>query len=412
MDKEIKICFIGTVNAMPMMYAKLFKENKYSVKYIVDVPVENQLSRPENHFKDISYPYPSWIKEIIIKKPSIKTLFPRFFFGSILKEVSDCNVFFLNDWYISLAPFLPPDSYIIVLPHGADLDTWCNPEMASSISKVGLFKSFAFIKKIIANTIIKNMRKGLSCSDVVTYFPKGLNIDADRIVDECEKAGKKIIRRSDVDTSIVDLNNFSKRLSCKDNQTFNICSAVRFDYIHRVGVKNIYLKGNDIIIKGISKFHREVTKDIRVVFFEKGQDVEEAKKLCHEYGISNVVQWRKTVPLDELLNIMFDSDVCFDQVGKHWIGAVGVYALLLDKPLIANYQYDAFCNIVNNFNPILKSETEDEVFYSLKLVFEQKEKGGLVKDLNRNFALNTFSANKVFQEYVSVIDECFINLKA
>jgi len=324
-----------------------------------------------------------------------------------LKEASDCNVFFLNDWYISLAPFLPKNSYVIVLPHGADLDTWCNPKMVNSISKVGLFKSLSFIKKILANIVINNMRNGLRHSNVVTYFPEGFNSDADYILNECSKYGKEIVRRYDVDTTIVDLESINDQGGDSKSALFNICSAVRFDYISRSGVENKYLKGNDIIIKGIARFYREVSKDINVVFFEKGQDVAEAKKLCEEYGIHSVVQWKKTVPLDELLGIMFNSDVCFDQVGSHWIGAVGVYALLLDKPLIANYPCRHFSDNSSDTNPILKSESADEVFDSLKLIFDRKCSGYKDVNVNRVFALEFFGAERVFKKYKLLIEDYF-----
>src|SRR5690606_12198972 len=144
-----------------------------------------------------------------------------------------------------LAPFLSKNSYVIVLPHGADLDTWCNPKMVNSISKVGLFKSLSFIKKILANIVINNMRNGLRHSNVVTYFPEGFNSDADYILNECSKYGKEIVRRYDVDTTIVDLESINDQGGDSKSALFNICSAVRFDYISRSGVENKYLKGND-----------------------------------------------------------------------------------------------------------------------------------------------------------------------
>jgi len=322
-----------------------------------------------------------------------------------LKEASDCNVFFLNDWYISLAPFLPRNSYIVIISSGADLHTWCNPKMAESVASVGLFKSLSFMKSKIARVMINNMRKGLACANVVTYFPRGMNIDADCILDECSKGGAKIIRRYDVDTSLVDIEKFSKS-NFENDSKFRICSAVRFDYIAEEGAPNNCLKGNDLIIKGIAKFYREVSTDVSVVFFEKGRHVNEAKKLCDECGISGIVEWRKTVPLNELLNIMYYSDVCFDQVGSHWIGAVGVYALLLDKPLIANYSDENFFVSDDGFKPILKSETTEGVYGSLCSVYEGE---GGVKNANRNFALSKFGPHRVFQEYKILIDSYFGN---
>ena len=42
------------------------------------------------------------------------------------------------------------------------------------------------------------------------------------------------------------------------------------------------------------------------------------------------------MPLQELLDLYGEMDVCFDQVGTHWIGAVGAYAMWLGIPLVAN----------------------------------------------------------------------------
>ena len=103
---------------------------------------------------------------------------------------------------------------------------------------------------------------------------------------------------------------------------------------------------------------------------------------------------------------MYYSDVCFDQVGSHWIGAVGVYALLLDKPLIANYSDENFFVSDDGFKPILKSETTEGVYGSLCSVYEGE---GGVKNANRNFALSKFGPHRVFQEYKILIDSYFGN---
>ena len=55
-DKTHLIVFLGTMNAMPMMYAWELKKLGYRVLYFVDRPQSDTLSRPENHFPEISYP--------------------------------------------------------------------------------------------------------------------------------------------------------------------------------------------------------------------------------------------------------------------------------------------------------------------------------------------------------------------
>jgi len=391
-----KIAFVGTVNAMPMMYAKKFKAAGYDTIYVVDVSADNKLSRPEAHFPDVQYPYEKWVKELLIKRPSLKSVLPRIFFRKIINQVSCRDVYFLCDWYISIAPFLSQKATVIILPHGADLDTWCNESKADQIARSGKFSFFFPLKKIIAKIIINNMRKGLSRADAITYFPEKFNEDGDLVLREFD--GKKIFRRYDVDLSLVNLSNHEK-----EGDLLTICSAVRFDYIDKNDSGNKYLKGNDVIIRGISKYYREHSKKIRVLFFNKGRDLMEAKRLCVDEGIADVVEWKDTVPLRELIDIYNRSDICFDQVGRHWMGAVGVYALLANKPLIANYRPEILDGQLKGINPILQASTVDQVFNNLLRLSDPVERL-CVGSKGREFASNNFDADNLFHEYVNYIE--------
>lgn len=397
----MNIVFIGTTNAMPMSYAIKFKEQGYSVKYIVDVPSLDTLSRPECHYENISYPYPEWIKEITILNPSIKCLYPKFFYSSILNEIDDGDVFFLCDWYISLAPYLPQKSKIIILPHGADLDTWCNLSKADDIAKVGMFSFFKPLKKVLAKLIIKRMFKGLCFADVITYYPKGFNPEGDAIIQNVVNVkGCNVVRRYDVNLSV--LNGWDDAYQ-SSGDFLKICVAVRFDFKSIEGVENKYLKGSDLIIRGIAKYYNEYSKNIEVTFFEKGRDVELAKRLCQEEGIDKVVKWVKPVPLPQLFEKMKNSDICFDQVGGHWMGAVGIYALYLGKPVITNYRPDILNDFLQGIIPICQASTVDEVFEQLVNLSCNDTRRNVSKQ-GRTFAINNFSCNSAFNEYVKLLN--------
>lgn len=396
----MKIFFIGTTNAMPMAYAIELKKLNYDVKYIVDVASDNMLSRPEFHYDSIKYPYPNWIIEIKISKPSIKALYPYWGYKKIIDFSRDGDVYFLSDWYISIARFLPKNAKVIILPHGADLDSWCAPQKAIDIAKSGAFSSLWRIKKIIAEIIIRNMRLGLQRADAITYFPKGFNKDGDEIIDFFRKKKQiKIIRRYDVNLNNLNLKTGGNK---NKNQKFVICSPVRFDFILRDGVSNKYLKGNDLIIKAIGEFYRKHEKNIEIIFFNKGRDILDAKKMCDEEGISHLIKWSDTVPLGELLEKMSNSDVCFDQVGKHWMGAVGVYALYLDVPLITNYRPEIMDDFISGFNPIFQATKIEEIVKHLVDIRDNKELEN-IKINSRDFAIRNFSVNKVLDEYMEFI---------
>ena len=384
---------------MPMVYAKLLREFGFDVKYIVDVPKENTLSRPECHFEDISYPYPSWIKEIVTLRPSIRALLPRYLLKSILDEVKDFDVYFLCDWYISLAPFLPESSKIIILPHGADLDTWCNLKKANYVSRVGAFSWLWFLKKFVARRVIRNMRRGLFRANAVTYFPKGMNSDGEEVLVELPDTCEMVIRRYDINTA---LPQSVKRKFRDTTDRLTICSAVRFDFVCVEGGENKYLKGSDVIIKGISKFARSTSIPIKVIFFNKGRDVDGAKRLCHGEGIGNIVEWCDPLPFLDLLQVMNDSDICFDQVGNHWIGAVGAYSLLLGKPLIANYRPEVMDNHFRGFNPICQATTVDDVFNHLVRLSDVNDRKAKYTQ-GIDFAVENFSSQNTAEMYIKLI---------
>jgi len=69
---------------------------------------------------------------------------------------------------------------------------------------------------------------------------------------------------------------------------------------------------------------------IKVHFVEKGEDLHYAKEreLCKKLGLENVVIWHKEMPFKDLLALYRDSDICFDQLGDHWIAGIGGYAAM------------------------------------------------------------------------------------
>ncbi|RPD95630.1 hypothetical protein EGN69_07735 [Pseudomonas monteilii] len=89
------------------------------------------------------------------------------------------------------------------------------------------------------------------------------------------------------------------------------------------------------MLRGLALYY-ELNKNIEIHLVEKGEDFVAAKSLCHELGLSEVVVWHKEMTFKQLLSLYDKADICFDQVGAHWIGAIGGYALWLGKPLIAN----------------------------------------------------------------------------
>jgi hypothetical protein len=373
MMKEIKlskdevIVFMGTMNAMPMMYALELRKIGYEVIYFVDVPRQDILSRPENHFPDIKYPYPPWVVEWLLPSPILLPLLPRLFaalYRRKIKKITGKSVgcYILNGFHASLAPYLNRHSSKVGLSHGSDLDVWAN--VAGVTTLVASFKSrsiFKYLPKVISRDligrIIKNQYAGYSRSDVVCYFPIGFNAEGDSVIERLVESGVKYVPRYDISFEPLVGENREFRVQ---TDILNIFSGVRFLYRTFPDGNRGYNKGNNIIIEGVAKYYN-INSNIHLHFIEKGEDVDHAKELCKKFGIEKIITWHKEMPFKDLLALYRKSDICFDQVGGHWIGAIGGYAMWLGKPLIANADPALRSGIWPAENPICSARTAEEV---------------------------------------------------
>lgn len=371
LDKDGLIVFMGSMNAMPMMYAWELKKLGYNVLYFVDAPASDALSRPENHFKDIEYPYPDWIVEFKIPTQMALPYFSKLFALYISRKIRKISgkkitCFVLNGFFVSMAPHFRLVAKVVALSHGSDLDVWANKEnvatLASTFCKRSVFKIFPKpISRVLIKKAVDIQYCGFSASNAVIYFPAGFNRAGDDVVESLAKTGVNIFNRYDI--SFEPLKDVSRDFKTPENKTV-IFSGVRFLYKTFPDGNDEYSKGNDLIIRGLAKYYQR-NKNIEVHFVEKGEDVAYAKELCHKFGIDEVVVWHKEMPFRKLIDLYLRSDICFDQVGKHWIGAIGAYALFLGKPLIANVKMAVALDVFPKINPILSVASEGEIYDAL-----------------------------------------------
>jgi len=366
LNKDKAIVFLGSMNSMPMMYALELRNLGYEVIYFVDVSRKDALSRPECHFPDIDYPYPSWIVEFILPSQLLLPLFPNLFAAlyqrrikRITKKAVGC--FVLNGFFSSLAPYLAASSHKVGLSHGSDLDVWANAEgaeiLAKSFKNRSIFKYLPMpVSKRLTKYVIDKQFLGFARSDAVVYFPIGFSTAGDKVLRKLMNLGVRCIPR--YDASFRQLLGQSREFK-RPSEKLEIFSPVRFLFrTFPDGDKGVN-KGNDLIVEGIAEYF-SVNPNLRVHFVEKGEDVQYAKTLCRELGLEQVVVWHKEMPFKDLLGLFLNSDICFDQVGDHWIGA-GMYALWLGKPLIANPESAVRTGVWPIDNPICAARTSEDV---------------------------------------------------
>lgn len=365
LNKEGVVVFMGTMNAMPMMYALELKKLGYDVLYFVDVAAEDTLSRPENHYPGIHYPYPDWIVEQILPTQIFLPIFPKVFaalYQYKIKKLTQKKVscFVLGSFFTALSPYLP--AVKVGLPHGSDLDVWADKEGADALAKSFRRSIFKFLPQTISCKLIRYMvdqqYAGYLNADVAMYFPLGLNAVGDKVINQLVAAGVKYVPRFDI--SFEPLLKESRAFK-PPSDTLVLFSGVRFLFKTFPDGNTGYNKGNDLIIEGVARY-AAVNPNIRVHFVEKGEDVAQAKALCQALGLDKFVIWHKEMPFQALLKLYQEADICFDQVGAHWIGAIGAYALWLHKPLIANVDSIVKSGIFPQNNPVCAARTADEIY--------------------------------------------------
>ncbi len=396
-----KIGFVGSMNAMPMGYALKFVRDGFDVKYVVEAEKTNFLMRPEHQYsKDVSYPYPEWVVEHTRSYSLAGHAFAPLTYRAVAAELADRDVIFLNDYGLSIASSMPKNALLIALSSGSDIDVLCSYEgtlsLAASIRRKWLFPVACLLQLI--RTF--RQRSGLAMCKVVVYFPEGLNSTGDRIIRSVAGRNPKVqvIRRFDVNFSSTGI----MYQPVKEGAIKKILVPVRFNIRPPSGSEFEY-KGNDKIIRALGRY-RERNSDIEVHFFEKGppEDIRLAKLLCDEVGLSANVIWHSQMPLSQLLNHYYDCDVCIDQVGHHWMGAVGFYALFAGRPLIANGRPDVFEGLWGRDTPVLQATTPEEIFAHLVACEDFSFRRSL-SERSHQFACEKLDTENVYRRLKKII---------
>jgi glycosyltransferase involved in cell wall biosynthesis len=352
-----KLAFIGSANAMGMMYALDLKDRGHEVTYFVTTNHQDTLSRPECHYKEVQYPYPAWIVERVVDSPLRANLLPRLYIRDLLDVLDKSDYVFLSGMYVMLANHLKT-AKAIFLSHGSDFDEWCN----KANYKIFLSKILRLSEPLLAVISIlgiHEMRSAFKKCETFITFPEGLSAGRDMVLHELKKNWTGlVIPRFDV--SFRPLSGISRTLSFDSKKMVLLC-AVRCSFVQKQGGSDGDLKGTDTIIKGIAKYVHMNRLPVELHMFEKGNDLELAKKICDETGLTRYITWHKEMPFNKLLNFYSISDVCFDQVSKSWLGAIGCYALYLGKPLIANSRSEVLGKIWNQKSPVCEAKNEEEI---------------------------------------------------
>lgn len=171
-----------------------------------------------------------------------------------------------------------------------------------------------------------------------------------------EARGVRIVTRADADSRVVP----DRPAPALDGRPMRVLVPVRNEFADAVDPK-----GTDWILQGLALF-RQGGGDFRATFFLKGGGTQRAQQLAHDLGLDDVIEWREQLPLVDLLDLYFESDVVFDQVAGGWLGAIGLYAIYIGVPLISNVQAHVDAGILPADSGIGQANSPEQVAARLR----------------------------------------------
>ncbi len=405
----MKICFLGNMNNFSFGIAKEFHKRNYQVTQFIDVPPNNLLDRPESLDKSLTGNYPDWIVNLNLDIYDTKTtfylLFPSIFFKSLIKKINRYDVVFINGNWLKLAKYIDQDKFVIGLLAGTEVyeaDERRKPMLISNASQKGGVQKIIprFIYAQIYGRIIQLYKDGLKRLNLVNYYLPEINPEGDAVIDDIKKGQKysRVIVRG-FDTSLFDYIEPDIQ-----RQTFVILNITRFCFTQNINDN----KRNDIMIRGIAKFVRKnnIVSNLKIVFFEKGIDLELAKKMCNDLDITKFITWSPIVSMEKLKNYFGECDVAFDQLGEQWIGA-GLFSMLTGRPLIANGRGDIYEKYLGEKFPVCQAKNDDDVCEWLTRIYCNRK---LVKEIgfaSHNYVVKHFDISHNINFYIKEIADFF-----
>jgi glycosyltransferase involved in cell wall biosynthesis len=386
---------------MPMTYALQLRERGWDVTYFVETAATEKLSRPELRFPSVGYPYPDWIIERPLRSPMIAALGPEFAMRDIVERLRAADVVFLTGLFLTLRRFLRPTQIVFFLCYGSDLDSWCDRDSIPSLTGVFSRRIGRLPARLMVSFVVRRMIRSLRQVTAAITFPPGLSEPGERVLAR-ELPGTNVVRIPRFDISFADLPGPREMRVAPAEATLRIICGTRHTFRPHPGLTDKENKGTDIIIRALGKYVRSGRRAVEVHFFEKGLDLDEARRLCEAEGLSPYVVWHPEMSPREFIEMNQSCHIAFDQVGSHWIGGVAMYAMYLSVPVIANSRGEVFDPYWGESSPICQASSEQEIVDWL-VRLEDPDTRRSIGERSRRFALEHFGGTRTTQRILDLI---------
>jgi len=360
----MKICLLGNMNNSHYVLAKLLRRNGINA-YLILFETD-KLYLPEQEDSFLLNGYPDWIKRV--RWGSVGSLL----FTSSKKLRLDLTGF---DLYVICGQgplFLKKariDKYIF-LPYGCDLYLLTSKKALTRAVKE-IYGFFACLLSYLPIIFFSEMQKkaiqeAIAVSIILEapYYKEiqrlklnsktiSLGIPLDLVKFKADNLNNEIIHNTQ--------NEKIKTLIHKRKEyEILVFAPARHEWRKDLPDPNNN-KGNDILIKGVSKAIKEKGIRILLVLVEWGRDFLLSKKLIKELSIEENVVWIPRVPREELRYYYYLSDIVADQFCAGGHGVLALEVLALEKVLLTYINNDFEITAKRPVPPCLNAKTPEQI---------------------------------------------------
>lgn len=362
------------------------------------------LHRPECRDRDISRPYPDWIRDDSTCITSYShLLLPHDRLRQTIDAMRGCDALIVNN----LGPMFAGrvgKPYITLLT-GSDLEVYASTSaLRAQYDTHG--PGSRLRRKILSTTPMLNllsrqMRKGIGGAIAFNYFPRGLVPAGDAILDAIleRKSSAKPERLAFLMTDTDGLR-YSEPPS---NSILEIFCGARLTWVKpmKSGTVELDYKGSDVLLRGFAAFCAKYALPVRLHLVRKGQDIEQTEELVNQLGISEKVQWHDEMSQTELYDWYKRSDIVAEQLGNSVVGMAGLDAMALGRPLLANGRPEIFAPLIGEASPICQAKSPEEVCAQLLRLTDVELRQELGRK-SREYVVQHFSVRHAAQVCLNV----------
>jgi glycosyltransferase involved in cell wall biosynthesis len=383
----MRIGFIGNTNNFPFTLARAIKRKGHDTVFFVDSSAP--LERPEHRYHDIPFPYPDWIRDV---SPFnlVTWALPNPKRRRLIEELRTCEAVVTNGWATSLSSRIGKPSFVILtgsdLEYSADLRYIRQPKRIPWRPRWFWHLVSPALIGQLNRLVIPAQRAGIQAALGVSYFPKGLIPNGDRLLDEIGLDEK---RRVFFMMAELEETRFEPP---RHNDPLRIFCATRFTWRKplRHGFCDLDNKGSDVMIKGLALFFRQTGRVLDIRLVKKGIDVTETRELAEREGLGDQITWLEQMSQNDVRNEFRAADIVFEQLGTSVIGMAGLDAMAVGRPVIADGRPEIMDRVTKSPSPVCQARTPEEVAVQLARLTNPEERERLGR-VSRSYVEENFS---------------------